>query len=131
MLATGEIDVLQSDPTGAAAMRDCGAAFSDISSEHVASAQRHVDACAKAEPDEIEKVDGDGDEQTDIKEPLTGVRQLLKTVVPSNVSAVPRVDNQFVVRQGQRTEKEICEAQKAVEKVPAELGAVLFDHTQA
>jgi hypothetical protein len=110
-------------------MRDCGAAFSDISSEHVASAQRHVDACAKAEPDEIEKVDGD--EQTDIKEPLTGARQLLKTVVPSNVSAVPRVDNQFVVRQGQRTEKEIREAQKAVEKVPAELGAVLFDHTQA
>ena len=117
----------ESNPTGAAAMRECAATCSDISNEHVNSAQRHVNACAKAEPDEIEKAD-DGDEQTgDIKELLTGVRQLLKTVIPDRVSAVPRTNNPMFIRQGQRSEKEIREAQAAAEKVQPELAGVLFD----
>lgn len=116
-------DSMSENESGADALRSGSECCKAISDQHISDGSRHLD-CMKAEPDEIEKVDGD--EQADIKELLTGVRQLLRSVVPSNVSALPRVNNQFVIRQGQRTAKEIQEEEAAIKAVSPELSDVLF-----
>ncbi len=115
-------------PTAAAALRDSTGALQPAMDGHTSLAQGYVDACGKADDaDEIEKVD-EGDERSDLRKLLGAVERLLVQVVPTAASVIPRTDNQFVLRAGQPSQ---IEREKYEKKVPEQLGAVLFDKTQA
>jgi hypothetical protein len=110
----GEVaDSMDTDnPSGAAAQRSCGETCKAISDEHVQSAQRHVDACAKSADDEIEKSESEG---TELRKLLDGVHALLQRTEPSSVSAIPLHDTRRIIpRAGQPTAEDREKAEKAL-----------------